>query len=76
MYTIAQIPEKKYCNYFSYSVQLIGDGSDLRGECIYAPVGVIAEKLTVAFKKAENTYILMSDKYKFKTIDKCFIENP
>ncbi len=56
MYTIAQIPEKKYCNYFSYSVQLIGDGSDLRGECIYAPVGVIAEKLTVAFKKAENTY--------------------
>ena len=56
MYTIAQIPEKKYCNYFNYAIQLCGEGANLRAECIYVPVGRIAKDLTVIFQKVENTY--------------------
>ena len=56
MHTIAQVSENKYCNYFNYALQLCGDGPDLRAECIYAPVGRIAEEVTVTFKKAENMY--------------------
>lgn len=56
MYTIAQVPENKYANYFDYAVQLCGEGNMLRVECMYVPVGRIAEDITVSFEKNGNTY--------------------
>ena len=56
MYTVAQVPENKYCNYFDYALQFCGDGSNLRAECIYAPIGLIAENITVTFEKDEYVY--------------------
>lgn len=58
MYTIAQQPENKYCNYFDYAVQLCGEGSSLRADCMYTPIGRIAESIVVSFKKEEVVYSL------------------
>ena len=59
MYTIAKNPENRYCNYFDYAVQLCGDGCDIMAQCIYAPVGRIAEDISVIFKKGEIQYSMM-----------------
>ena len=56
MYTIAQQPEKKYCNYFDYAVQLCGEGENMHAECMYVPAGKIAQDIQVVFQKDETVY--------------------
>ena len=56
MYHVAKQPENRYCNYFDYAVRLNGEAECMRAECMYTPVGKIAESVTVEFKKNDNTY--------------------
>ena len=56
MYNVAKQPENRYCNYFDYAVRLNGEDECMRAECMYTPVGRIAESVTVGFKKDDNTY--------------------
>lgn len=51
MYHVAKQPENRYCNYFDYAVRLNGEAECMRAECMYTPVGKIAESVTVEFKK-------------------------
>jgi len=56
MYRVTDQPTDRYCNYYDYAVQIHKEDTGFSVECLYTPIGKIAEEISVSFGSGSKEY--------------------